>query len=72
MTVEWRCRIPVDRAFEKGCDKLVVILSKTRDYVMQPQKHRALYSFRLRKYPKVLEMIDTRHERYNKNFKAGV
>ncbi len=61
--------IPVDRAFEKGCDKLVVILSKTRDYVKQPQKHRALYSFRLRKYPKVVEMIDTRHERYNKNFK---
>lgn len=32
--------IPVQRALDAGCDKLVVILSKTRDYVKNPEKMR--------------------------------
>ena len=35
--------IPVRRALEQGCDKLVVILSKNRDYVRKPQGMRRLY-----------------------------
>lgn len=36
--------IPVRHALEKGCDRLVVILSKRRDYVRKPQGMRFLYS----------------------------
>ena len=36
--------IPVRRALEQGCGKLVVILSKNRDYVRKPQGMRRLYS----------------------------
>lgn len=59
--------IPVRHAIEQGCDRLVVILSKNREYRRQPQKFRLLYSRLCRRYPKVVEAIDHRHEAYNQN-----
>ncbi len=61
--------IPVRRAMEQGCDKLVVILSKNRDYVRKPQGMRRLYSRACRQYPLVVEDIDRRHDSYNKNMR---
>lgn len=61
--------IPVRRALDKGCDRLVVILSKQRDYVRKPQGMRFLYSSLCRKYPKIIEAIDQRHITYAKNQK---
>lgn len=61
--------IPVRHALEKGCDRLVVILSKRRDYVRKPQGMRFLYSALCRKYPKIIEAIDQRHITYTKNQK---
>ena len=59
--------IPVRRALEKGCDRIVVILSKQRDYVRNPQGMRFLYSTLCRKYPKIIEDIDRRHITYREN-----
>lgn len=59
--------IPVRHALEQGCDKLVVILSKNRDYVRKPQGMRRLYHRACRKYPRIVEAIDHRHETYNEN-----
>lgn len=59
--------IPVERALLQGCDRLVVILSKNREYLRKPQKLRFLYSRMCRQYPKVVEAIDHRHETYNQN-----
>lgn len=59
--------IPVRHAMEEGCDRLVVILSKQRDYVRKPQGMRFLYSRLCRKYPKIIEDIDRRHITYQKN-----
>lgn len=59
--------IPVERALSQGCDRLVVILSKNRGYQREPQKFHFLYSRLCRKYPKVVEAIDHRHEVYNRN-----
>lgn len=56
-------------ALEKGCDRLVVILSKRRDYVRKPQGMWFLYSTICRKYPKIIEAIDQRHITYAKNQK---
>ena len=58
--------IPVGHALEE-CERLVVILSKNRDYVRSPQGMRFLYSRLCRKYPKIVEAIDHRHIAYNKN-----
>lgn len=59
--------IPVRRAQSQGCDRLVVILSKNREYRRKPQKFRFLYSRFCHKYPKVVQAIDHRHESYNQN-----
>lgn len=61
--------IPVRRAIEEGCEKLVVILSKPRNYVKAPQKFRLLYTLACRKYPKIISDIDNRHIRYMENLK---
>ncbi len=60
--------IPVRRALDKGCDRLVVILSKNRDYVRKPQGMRFLYRCACRKYPKIVDVIEHRHIAYNANF----
>ena len=59
--------IPVRRALDKGCDRLVVILSKNRDYVRKPQGMRPLYHLACRKYPRIVDVIKHRHIAYNKN-----
>lgn len=61
--------IPVERALEQGCDRLVVILSKSRNYLRKPQKFRFLYSRFCHRYPHVVQAIDHRHESYNQNLK---
>lgn len=61
--------IPVRHALAKGCDRLVVILSKNRDYVRKPQGMRFLYSRLCRKYPEIIRAIDDRHNAYNQNLK---
>lgn len=59
--------IPIARALEKGCDRLVVILSKMRDYVRKPQGMRFLYTLRCHRYPQIISLIDHRHIAYNQN-----
>lgn len=61
--------IPVDRALSKGCDRLVVITSKPRDYVRQPQGMRWFYRYACRKYPIIVDMIDHRHITYMERFR---
>lgn len=61
--------IPVRRALERGCQKLVVILSKNRDYVRKPQGMRKLYRRVCRRYPNIVEGIERRHVVYNENMK---
>lgn len=62
--------IPVSRALEKGCDRLVVILSKMRDYVRKPQGMRFLYTLRCHRYPQIISLIDHRHIAYNQNLQV--
>ena len=61
--------IPVRHALEAGCEKLVVILSKNRNYVRKPQKMRLLYRGLCRNYPNIVSAIDRRHIVYNENLK---
>lgn len=59
--------IPVRRALAQGCKKLVVILSKNRDYVRKPQGMHVLYQLVCHRYPNVVEAIRRRHLVYNEN-----
>lgn len=60
--------IPFKRAFEEGCDKVVTILSKPRNYIKKAQSGAAVYSLALRKYPKIVSAVKNRHIIYNKQF----
>lgn len=62
--------LPIGRALEKKCQKIVVITSKPRDFVRHQEKHRWLYASRCAKYPKVVQTIDEHHMAYNYQFRA--
>ncbi|MCR5396439.1 MAG: patatin family protein [Lachnospiraceae bacterium] len=57
--------IPIWRSLEKGCEKVVVIMSKPQGYEMEPQGHRRIYSRVLRKSPNIVNDLNHRHEVYN-------
>ncbi len=60
--------IPVDRALSQGCDRLVVILSKPRDFVKKPEGFRQIYRRLCRQYPRIVELLDNRHIIYTRGF----
>ncbi|HJJ45987.1 MAG TPA: patatin family protein [Methanocorpusculum sp.] len=61
--------IPLKRILDDGCDKVVLLLENPRTFVRQAQGHKRAYHFMLRKYPKVAELVDTRHTRYQECLK---
>ena len=56
--------IPVQRAFDDGCDRVVVILSKPRSFEMAPEKFHFAYSLACRKYPQTVKALEKRHIMY--------
>ncbi len=58
--------IPIRRAFQMGCDRVVCILSKPRHFVKGPEKNRFLYSLACRKYPNIIKALDNRHRVYRR------
>lgn len=57
--------VPYQKALADGCDRLVVLLTRPRDYVRGPQKPLLLAKCALRHYPRALEALQQRHIRYN-------
>ncbi|MCR5467818.1 MAG: patatin family protein [Lachnospiraceae bacterium] len=56
--------IPFHRAFEKGCDKVVVISSKPRSFVKKPEGGKHIYRKILKDFPAMINAIDNRHVMY--------
>lgn len=57
--------IPVKKALEDGCDKVIVVLTRERSYEKTPEKFRTIYRHIYRDYPKMIETLDNRHTNYN-------
>lgn len=57
--------IPYERAFEMGCDRVVVILTRERSYRRTPEKLQPLIDARYKKYPNFCETMRHRAEVYN-------
>ena len=57
--------IPVRRALADGCDKVVVVLTRERGFVKQPESGRAVYRRKYKAYPAMIEALERRHEIYN-------
>ena len=57
--------IPFDRAFSRGCDRLIVVLTRERDFRRQPEKLQPLIDRVYRKYPKFCDTMRRRADTYN-------
>lgn len=57
--------IPLKKAFDEGCDKIVLILTKPRDTIRSPKKDIFLANRIRKKYPKAAEKLAKRAEEYN-------
>ena len=62
--------VPVRRALEAGCDKVIVLLCRPKDTVREAEKHQKLYHTLLHQYPNLVHNLDVRHERYNATLRA--
>ena len=59
--------IPWRRAFETGCDRVVVVLTRERDFHKGSDKSLRVLERTFRRYPRFLETMRTRAERYNQS-----
>lgn len=57
--------IPFERAFEQGCDRVMVVLTKTRDYIRKPDGLLSLVRRKYREYPNFCKAMEERAEHYN-------
>ena len=57
--------IPYERAFQQGCDRVVVVLSKTRSYVRRPEKLQPVIERTYREYPNFCRAMARRAEQNN-------
>ncbi|MCI8477833.1 MAG: patatin family protein [Oscillospiraceae bacterium] len=57
--------IPYQRAFDKGCERVVVILTRERSYQRQPEKLQPLIDRWYRRYPQFCAVMRRRAEQYN-------
>ena len=58
--------VPYKKAREEGCDKIIVILTRKRDYIKERERGTALVNYIYQKYPKVVELMNRRAESYNR------
>jgi len=57
--------IPYDHAVEKGCDRVVVILTRERSYIRKQESLQPLIDRFYRKYPKFCDTMRRRADDYN-------
>ena len=58
--------IPWKRAFDQGCDRVVVLLTRERSYRKDAERLMPILRRAFRQYPAFLETLSTRAERYNR------
>ena len=59
--------IPYRRAFEQGCDRVVVLLTKPRSFVRGAEKLQPVIERRYRQYPNFCQAMRDRAEKYNQD-----
>lgn len=59
--------IPWRRAFDVGCDRVVVVLTRERSYRKDPERTMSVLRRRFKDYPNFLETMAHRAERYNES-----
>lgn len=57
--------VPIEKAFQCGCDKVVLILTKPRDFLRAPDRDVKLANRLRKRYPAAAEKLRQRAEQYN-------
>ena len=57
--------IPFQRALDQGCDQVMVVLTKPRDYVRKPEKLMPLIRRKYKDYPNFCLAMEQRAQQYN-------
>lgn len=57
--------IPVKKALEDGCERVVVVLTRERGYIKRPEKMKRIYSRVYRDLPNMVRVLNERHNIYN-------
>ncbi|MBQ8411199.1 MAG: patatin family protein, partial [Ruminiclostridium sp.] len=57
--------IPFEYALNNGCDKVIVVLTRERDFVKKKESIIPLIKSAYKKYPKLIEAMEKRHIMYN-------
>lgn len=57
--------VPFERAFEQGCDRVMVVLTKTRDYIRKPDGLLSVVCRKYREYPNFCKAMEERAKHYN-------
>ena len=59
--------VPVEKAFQLGCDRAVVILTKPEQELRTPKKDERIAALIRKKYPMAAEKLRQRAQRYNES-----
>lgn len=59
--------IPWQRAFDQGCDRVLVVLTRPRDYMKKADKTLRLIKRTYKDYPEFIKLMEHRHELYNES-----
>ncbi len=59
--------VPVEKAFQLGCDRVVLILTKPESVLRNPKRYEKLAAGIRKKYPAAAEKLCKRAQRYNKS-----
>ncbi len=59
--------VPVEKAFQLGCDRVVVILTKPESVLRSPKRDEKIASFIRNKYPASAEKLCKRAQKYNES-----
>ena len=59
--------VPFRRAFQRGCDRAIVVLTRERSYYRRAESTQEAVCRRYRDYPAFCEAVRTRAQRYNRD-----
>ncbi len=57
--------IPFQKAIDEGCEKIVVIITRERSYIKEPEPAISISKFLYRKYPGFKKALENRTDMYN-------
>lgn len=61
--------VPYEHALKEGCDKVIVVLTRERDYIKRTDESARIAAALYRRYPNIAKALKNRAERYNASIK---